>query len=111
MSKCTHELCKYWNKERGSCFFFVEGSGEIKDMPCYEVYHNLTFAEFCELVSDTPLNEFQKHTCDAIEEKYRKDGNFDSCVPTMRGGGPRSIICDQLIALFSLYLKCEEAIK
>ena len=36
MSKCTHELCKYWNKERGSCFFFIEGSGEVEDMPCYE---------------------------------------------------------------------------
>ena len=36
MSKCAHESCKHWNKERGSCFFFVEGPGEIKDMPCYE---------------------------------------------------------------------------
>ena len=36
MSKCAHELCKYWNKERESCFFFIEGSGEVEDMPCYE---------------------------------------------------------------------------
>lgn len=71
----------------------------------------MIFAEFCEAVSDTPLHEFQKHTCDAIEKKYRKDGNFDSCVSTVRGGGPRSMTCAQLIAYFSLYKKCEEAIK
>ena len=36
MNKCSHELCKYWNKEMESCFFFIEGSGEVEDMPCYE---------------------------------------------------------------------------
>lgn len=71
----------------------------------------MTFAEFCEAVSDTPLHEFQKRTCDAMEEKYRKDGNFDSCVSTIRGGGPRSTVCAQLITIFSLYVKCEETIK
>lgn len=68
----------------------------------------MTFAEFYEEALDTPLTTDQKRTCDAIEEKYRKDGNFDSCVSTVRGGGPRSSICAQLIAIFSLYLKCEE---
>ena len=68
----------------------------------------MTFAEFCEAALDTPLTKYQKRTCDAIEEKYRKDGNFDSCVSTIRSGGPRSTICTPLIALFSLYLKCEE---
>lgn len=71
----------------------------------------MTFAEFCEEALDTPLNEFQKRLCDAAEEKYRKDGNFDSCVSTIRKGGPSSTMCAQIIAFFSLYLKCEEAIK
>ena len=68
----------------------------------------MTFAEFCEGISDTTLTKYQKRTCDAIEEKYRKDGNFDSCASTIMRGGSRSTICSQLIALFSLYLKCEE---
>ena len=68
----------------------------------------MTFAEFCEEALDTPLTTYQKRTCDAIEEKYRKDGNFDSCVSTIGRGGPRSTVCAQLVAFFSLYLKCEE---
>lgn len=68
----------------------------------------MTFAEFCEAINGAPLTTDQKRTCDAIEEKYRKDGNFDSCVSTVRGGGSRSTTCLQLIALFSLYSKCEE---
>lgn len=47
MSKCTHELCKYWNKERRSCFFFIEGSGEVEDMPCYEEENGDTDNRWC----------------------------------------------------------------
>ena len=70
----------------------------------------MTFAEFCEEALDTPLTEYQKHICDAIEEKYRKDGNFDSRELMIGRGAPRSLtlVCTQLITLFSLYVKCEE---
>ena len=68
----------------------------------------MTFAEFCEEALDTPLTKYQKRTCDAMEEKYRKDGNFNSCASTIMRGGPRSTVCTQLITLFSLYSKCEE---
>lgn len=68
----------------------------------------MTFAEFCDECLDAPLSKYQKRMCDTIEKKYRKDGNFDSCVSTVRGGGPRSTICTQLMLLFYFYLKHEE---
>ncbi len=85
----------------------------------------MTFAEYCEWVLDAPLTTDQKRTCDAMEERYRKDGNqfaiklaidlylkapgmCESCQLIINRGGPKSTICSQLIELFSLYLKCEE---